>query len=227
MSKSSVPAVAGFVAAITLSSAHAGVIYQSEPNLTTPGVGYDPCSQCGGDGQMAGDVFTLTSGAVANTLSFDADSSNAWPVPVTISIFKDGGGVLGAQVYQQTFSTFAADVHEYTTSWGFSMDLVTVNLGALNLAAGKYDVFFTNASSFAPVAYVDTLGGMIFEQKPGATVPTTGDAYAYWDASPIFVPSDIGFQLNGSVPEPAAWAMMIVGAAAVGGAARRRGVRAA
>ena len=208
---SKLAALAAAAGSLAASAANAGVIYQSIPDLTvSPAQLW--CSQCASDGQNIGQLFTLASGAVANTLSFAVyNGAGYWPAAVTVDFFQDAGGILGANVYHQTFSSFASDV---PTANG--TDVVTVDLGSLTLAAGSYDLFMWNPSNLGIPAYTGYGTTQIYEDGAGGTGPSPGDGYAFTTGGAY----SSGVSLSGAVPEPAAWAFMLVGFGALGASLR-------
>ena len=194
--------------------AQANVIYQSIPDLTVNPVVNAWCSQCQSDGQNIGQFFTLGSSAVANTLTFAADSAYVWPTAVTVDIFQDGGGnTLGANVYHQTFSSFASD-----TPTGFGTDVVSVNLGSVALGAGSYDLFLSNPADFGFPGFGGGPGNQIAEHVGAGSGPASGDGYYFIGGV------DGGIQLAGAagVPEPATWGMMLLGLGGLGAMMRSR-----
>jgi hypothetical protein len=200
-------------AALTLgaiSTAQAGVIYQSIPDLSVaPSANY--CSQCASDGQNIGQFFTLSSSATANTLSFVADNNYDWPTSVTVALFQDGGSnTIGTSVYQNTFSSFASDVNT-----GNGTDVVTVNLGSVALSAGAYDLFIYNGNNFGFSAFTGS-GNLIYRFADAGSGPTTGNGYNHLSGA------DVGVALSSAVPEPSTWAMLLLGFAGVGFMAFRR-----
>jgi hypothetical protein len=198
------------------SVAEASVIYQSIPDLTVTPEEHGWCSQCTGtgDGQDIGQFFTLDSGAVANTLTFAVQSGYEWPTSVTIDLFRDAGGsALGANIFHQTFSSFVSD-----TATGHGTDLVTVNLGNVPLAAGSYDLFMVNTGNLGIPGYAGGAGDQIYEELgPGGGDPSVGDHYGFigTDFGNLAEAVDSGIVLAG-VPEPASWAMMLVGVFGLG-----------
>jgi hypothetical protein len=131
---------------------------------------------------------------------------------VTVSIFQDGGGnQLGSTVYQDTFTGPAL----LSTDTGNNTDVVTVDIGAVALAAGNYDVFFSNPNNLGITGYAGGAGGQIAEYVDAAS-PATGDSYYYLGGN------DTGISISGSVPEPATWAMMLIGFGMVGVRLKRR-----
>ena len=169
--------LAASAAALTLTTAApagAAVLYQSIPDLTVAPSLNAYCSQCGGDGQSIGQVFSLGSAATANSLTFAVDSSYVWPTSVTVGIYNDAAGSVGSNVYNQTFSSFASDVPT-----GNGTDLVTVNLGAVSLAPGTYDLFMTNPADLGIPAYSGGPGNQIFIPVGMSSSPLlTGDSYS-------------------------------------------------
>jgi hypothetical protein len=191
--------------------AQAAVIYQSVPDLTVTPKEPGWCSQCTGtgDGQDIGQFFTLSSGAVAHTLTFDIQSAYHWPTSVTVDLFRDAGGnTLGASIFQQTFESFASD-----TPTGKGTDLVTVDLGSVPLAAGSYDLFTINTGDLGIPGYGGGPGHQIFEELgAGGGGPTAGTQYGFIGGDDGAIGEvDGGVLLAGTVPEPATWAMMLLG----------------
>lgn len=195
--------------------ASASVIYQSIPDLTVPNQNEAYCSQCGGDGQDIGQAFTLANAAVATSASFDVQSDYVWPTSVDFSIFQNNGGVLGANLYAHTFSSFVSDV-----STGFGTDVVTVNLGSVSLAAGSYYLFLTNAASLGIPTYSGGADGAVVVFNSGSP-PSSGNGVSQISAF-LGHSEDIGVSLSsgGAVPEPAAWALMLTGFMGAGAALR-------
>ena len=107
-------------------------------------------------------------------------------------------------------------VDSYTLG-NFTEVEITNGTGA---AAGYSDAYFYNADP--------AIGGGIFVGDPvSSPINTTGpQSYTGPESAPVFLPGvyteDDGTVLTISVPEPATWAMMLVGFGMVGFAARRR-----
>lgn len=210
---------AATVALLFTVPANAATIFQSISDLAAAPAANGLCSQCNftgiPDGQDVGESFTLVGAATATTASFDVSTQHFWPTAVTLSIFQDGGTSIGTNIFSQTYTTFLSDV-----STGFDSDVVTVDLGSgVSLAAGNYLIFITNP---------DNLGLPVFSQSPshgvhtavgsGATSPpASGTAY-------LPLGDDIGVGLYGvvAVPEPATWAMMLIGFGSLGAVMRHR-----
>lgn len=216
---------AGAALTVMAGAANANVIYQSIPDLTVNPDINAWCSQCGGDLASVGQIFTLGSAATVKSVLFDVQSNYAWPTSVTVGIYVDAGGSVGANVYNQTFSTFASQ-----SPTGFNTVVVGVNIGTLSLAAGTYDIFFTNTADLGIPGY-KTGSGFGIDTYPVSSYPLlTSDPY---HSLPVDYGGDAGVALLDTaiagVPEPATWAMMLVGVGAIGGAMRstRRKVSAA
>jgi hypothetical protein len=204
-------AIATAVAAAT--PAGAGVVYQSIPDLTAdPVINY--CSPCTAAlSQSIGQVFSLAATRNVASASFAVDShAPYWPSTVRLGIYADGGGVVGANLFDQTFSSFVSDVPT-----AFNTDIVTVNLGSLSLTAGNYLIFLTGSPQLAIPVYLTGSGNMRFTQASiGAGVsyfPFQGfdTAVALFDTPAA-----------GAVPEPSAWALLVGGLGLAGAALRRR-----
>jgi hypothetical protein len=198
-----------------MSAANATVIYQSIPDLTVSPF-FVLCSQCSGDGQSIGQLFSLRAAATATSVSFAVDNTFV-PTSVTVGIYNDSGGTVGSVVYNQTFSSFASDVPT-----GNKTDVVTVNIGAVSLPAGTFDLFLTNPVSLAiPVYEGFGPGNQIIVALGESTSPLTGDSY-----SSSFLGADSAVSITGSVsggvPEPSTWALMGLGFVGLGLAAYRR-----
>lgn len=132
---------------------------------------------------------------------------------MTVDIFlDDGANNLGANIYHQTFSTFASD-----TPTAFGTDVVTVNLGSVALAGGSYDLFLTNPSDFGFPGFTGGAGDQIVEHVGAGVGPSPGDSYGYIGGL------DGGVQLSsGAMPEASTWALMLVGLGGLRGALRSR-----
>lgn len=195
-------------------AAHAGVLYQSIPDLAAAPFVNGFCSVCESDnGQTIGQSFSLGRSAVAKTVSFDVSSMPvsrySWPAPVTVSIYAAGaGGRVGDLRYSQTFSTptFVSDMPT-----GHSTDIVTVDIGSVALTAGTYQIYFTNPAYLLLPGYDEVAGyeynsyGMRV-QSDLYSPPIPGlSHYA------TVYGQEIGVSISGIIPEPSTWAMMAIG----------------
>jgi hypothetical protein len=158
------------------------------------------------------EAFSIGAGATVRSVDFvglfyPGDSSIA---SFTIGIFSDSGGLPGAAIATQTY---AGDGGPKPLPGAPASDLgayaYALNLGPTSLAAGTYWLSIYAATD-QYWYWGESLTG------PGTGVSTTGAGF-----EPTNV--DYAFTLNDSpVPEPTAWATMILGLAAAGAALRRR-----
>lgn len=205
----SVSIVAAALGLLATAPASAEVIFQSIPDLTAAPAD-DLCSKCTpGSDQSIGEKFSLAVAARANTVTFTVQSNFAWPTSVTVGIYQDLGGTVGSAVYDNTFSTFLSDVPTPNGT-----DVVTVDIGAVALAAGGYLLFFTNPDNLGIPAYTGSAGNLaaVFATAD----PLTGFAY---ESVTVY---DAGVSISGVVPEPSTWTMMALGFAGLSFAGYRR-----
>jgi hypothetical protein len=205
----SVFAAGAVAAALFAGPTSASVIYQSIPDLTVAPVVNGYCSDCAGSlGQYIGQQFVLGSAATAQSASFVVGTNYVWPTSVTVDIFANVGATLGANLFHQTFASFASEVPT-----AFNTSVVTVGLGNVALAAGDYSIWFSNPDSLSIPAFVGSgLVGIV----GGNTGPMSGNGFGgAGQATGVLIE-------GGAVPEPMAWVLMIGGFAAAGGALRRR-----
>jgi len=197
-------------------SVSATVLYQSIPSLSAARVD-SFCSNCPGsaDQQSVGQIFSFGTNATARSLSFVVSNDYAWQTPVTVGIYEDAGGSVGAKVYLHTFTTFVSD----DPTAGLT-DVVTVNLGSgVALGSGAYIVFLTNSDTGLAVATFDGHSGNAIYNYESTFPNLTGNPYA------SLLGQDIGILFSdrvSAVPEASTWAMFLVGFAAIGFAAYRR-----
>lgn len=201
-------------AAIALTAAApsaAATVYQSLPDLTVAPVVAGYCSSCNSFLQFRiYDTFTLASAATINTVTFALDTSFNVGNSVNISFFNLNGALPGTSI-----ASFDFTPAQFTSVQNFPGDsrsraLVTVDIGALSLGAGSYDISFFNPSGLSIPAYAN----------PGGKLYQSGN---FFQAGQFYADRSAAFALaSAAVPEPASWALMIVGFGLVGAAARRR-----
>ena len=209
-------AIGAFIIALALNATpgKATVLYQSIPDLSASRSD-SLCSNCPDIGpvQSIGQIFSFGASATAKSLSFVVSNDYVWPTSVTVGIYEDAGGAVGANIYRQTFTTFASDV----PTAGLT-DVLSVNLGTgLTLGSGSYIVFLTNSSGLGVATFGGGPGNAIYNYD--STFPDlTGNPYASLPGQ------DIGvlFSSTSAIPEPATWTMLLVGFAGIGFFARRR-----
>jgi len=190
-------------AAISLAasgSASAGVLFQSIPDLTAaPEAGW--CSGCADqDLVRVYDVFTLASAATLGSISFDVstDFGPGPSQPINLTISADVGGVPGSTYLDETLTGTFVNTPNDTS-------IVTFAGSGTALAAGSYFISF----------FADNLGVLGYAGGSGKLIQRThGFSVARDDSA--------GFVINSAVPEPSAWAMMLVGFGGLGLAMRSR-----
>jgi hypothetical protein len=163
------------------------------------------CSQCYGDGQSAGQTFTLGSPAVATSITFSIvpyipgsgfiSGYWGWPTSVTIGIYQAGNGVVGNQIYSATF-TPAQFISDTPTS--NRTELVTVDLGGgVLLPASGYDVFITNPTTLALSIYPNLgSGGLIWTEDSTSPSLTDDPVSSYLPITSTLL--DTGLSISGT-----------------------------
>lgn len=198
------------LAAAIAGSASAGVLYQSTPSLNGGGTYW--CSDCfGGTGYQALDPFTLRSSASitgVDVVTFN-DSGFDGLVPFTVDVYSsnDPSALVFSQSVTTTLVSSGSDVN------GFSYDVVHADLSGLSLAGGQQYWISFNAPFLAIGDSPGNNNGAVQWSPPGSgTSVSLGDnlEYALYGG------------VAGGVPEPATWAMLILGMAMIGFAVRRR-----
>jgi hypothetical protein len=164
-------AVAVFIATGVAVPAYASIVYQSVPNLYDGNPASSYCSSCGGDYRTY-DTLQLNNNATINQIMFDANSNYFFPTTVNVGIFTVVGGLPGAQLFSESFSSFVSVVPVNGT---IPFDVVTVNPIGLSLLAGMYDISFYSPINYASVQFAVTnpLGPMQLELS-GSFTPVNG-----------------------------------------------------
>ena len=191
------------LAALTVGGAHASVVYQSVPNFAPGSGGSEWCSDCYGGGTFEPlDPFTLSAGASVTGLTLTAYNIGGYSALSNFTF----------EIYDATHSTilFSRSVSPSLVSVGGSDAQVTGNFAAINLAAGSYWAGFI-APHFAVTGFGGGNGGLI------DTTPHTGNQV-------LTLGGNTGYQLlgGGGVPEPASWALMLLGVGCLGATLRTR-----
>ncbi len=220
-------------AVLTAPMAQAAPVFQSFPNYASagaPDVGFF-CSSCTGYGAVIAS-FTLGSNETLDKsfLLASAATPNDALAPWTVSIFNDGGndlpamntqnGMLPPILYQTYSNPISVELTSTLPGSSYNNYLVELSLPNWQLNAGKYWVRFAGYGNLLPVYRTATpqhsrvVGNDLFLD---GRFP---NAFAGPNAA-------IGFSLNGidptgAVPEPATWAMFILGFGVIGAAIRRR-----
>lgn len=200
-------------------SAQAAVAYQSIADLGAAPDINGWCSDCAG-GQRVGQQFTLASDTTIASALFTVTSNFVWPTSVTLSVYSDAGGTLGAQLFSQQYTSFAYDVDT-----GHATHIVGVNLPDLALQAGTYNLFLVNSANLALPGYATadgSTGSQIAQQNASGEAPAVGSSYYYIGSY------NGGLVLNTTpVPEASSLAMMLAGLGGLAAMAARRRTRSA
>lgn len=160
-------------------------------------------------GLNGGAIATLTGGDV---LASDQPFADIPAGGVFGSAFLAAGPTVG----QPAILTFTAPVSYLSFLWGspdtYNALTITTNLGAIvNFTAGGMGFPVTNGDqSFSQYVQFSGTGGHLISSATFNNVPTT-DAF-----------ETANFAVTAAVPEPATWAMMLIGFGAVGATMRRR-----
>jgi hypothetical protein len=200
--KSAVSALA-IAASLSTAPVSAAVLFQSIPDLTANPLTNAWCSSCGGEFRVF-DTFTLSSGSVIQSISFNVQTSYYFPTSVDVSIWSMSGSLPGSQLLGQNFApaSFVSVVNNPNDT-----STVTVNVGSWALAAGTYDISFYNPQNLGVPGYGGG-SGLLYQQGEG-----------------FHAGHSAGFVLDGVaavVPEPSTWAMMFIGFMGLAFATRRK-----
>ena len=184
--------------------AAASVLFQSVADLTVKPEYNGFCSACSGKGR-AFDAFSVAADATAESVTFAVHSGFAYPTDVTVDIYAGGvPAAPGALIFSHTYAP--ADFAGVFDTL-FNTTLVTVDLPGVELLAGVAYVFsYYNPQNLGAPAY-------------------TGGGGQFYLADYGRIGRSLGFRFESAdsvVPEPATWAMMILGFGAAGCTLRRR-----
>lgn len=198
-------------------SAGAGVLY-SQPFADIGAVYASQNDTTGGNGNFATvyDNFTLGAASTITGIGFTGGYFNP-PTPATITaftlqIYADSGGAPGASLYSETVS---GNANEVLFDCAQGPD-----------ACGTYSAAASFAAAAGTQYWLSIVPDIGFPPQWGWAAGTGGDGAAYQvffgTGNPI--PSDLAFTLSGTAaaPEPAVWALMLVGFGGLGLAARAR-----
>ncbi len=208
------PAFITALALVIAAPASAGTIFQSLPDLTVAPVVAGYCSSCNPFLQFRiYDSFSLVSAATVNTVTFAIDTSFNAGNSVNVGFFARNGALPGASIASYDFAPAQFTNVTSLMTGERTRALVTVDIGSLALGAGDYAISFFNPAGLSIPAYAN----------PGGSLYQSGN---FFSPSTFYADRSAAFSLDAAaaaVPEPASWAMMIIGFGLVG-AARRRSV---
>jgi hypothetical protein len=220
------------LALATAGSAGANTIF-SNPYVDTP-IDCSFSTTCAADAgrgdYFAAQEFTLASAAVITSADFiESDfGTSAGNIPTDVNwgfVLADGPGGLPGTILATGTDTLSG-VSLGTSSLGLNISQMSWTLGTVALGPGTY---YLAIQAISPV--FDTyLNQGVLTSGAAATADgglTWAPGYACLAGGGCL--SSIAVDLygtGGTVPEPATWALMLVGFAVVGGALRRRAGRA-
>jgi hypothetical protein len=176
-----------------------------------------------GGNEQNGNIFDVTTGANSITLTslglniFDSAGSLA-----NLEFYYRLGTSVGVQNDPAGWTLFSTN-NGVTAAGENTASLVDIT--DLTLAANtRYGLYFTRTDGGLLHYTNGTAVGNVAASNSNLTVyQGYGEQYPFaFDFSPRTVNATFNYDVNGAVPEPASWAMMILGMGAVGGALRRR-----
>ena len=180
------------------------------------------------DTSTYGEVFTVGADNTLNSFSLFLNDQYGETGTVDFKGYLyawDGTKATGGQLYASGTRTYSGGgAHEFAFS-----------TGALSLVSGQQYVAFLSTAGLQ-VGQNDVGFGMPLTGNYGGSLVGGGAVYyntgndfgpltsSQWDYLPTYGLGDVWFKasFNQGVPEPASWALMLVGFGAVGSALRRR-----
>ncbi|MCP9222831.1 PEPxxWA-CTERM sorting domain-containing protein [Erythrobacter sp. LQ02-29] len=170
-------------------------------------------------------LFAATAAALLGTTS-----AHAAPIVWTLQgvTFTDGGTASGTfSTDSETGSLLSFDITTTAASalGGFTYDAMTSTVIAQN-ALGPNSFYIGNKATYNK-PYL-SLGFMSSLASVGTNVLDTARSYECDNCSPYrYVSAGSAIAASGGVPEPATWALLILGFGAIGGVMRRQGAKVA
>ena len=162
-----------------------------------------------------GQVFTAPGNSLSSWTFFNSSNSSAGE---TFGIAAwNGTSVVGSNLFSSASNTVGALSGGY---YGHTVSGINLAL----TAGASYFAYFTTFGTASPISSISFSGSATSPLGGGFRYSNDGGAPAGASYSGYFVPNmqySASF-VNGAVPEPATWAMMILGMGAVGFAMRRR-----
>ncbi len=215
-------AAAGAALLLGMGAAHAGTTISTLPfwdgstGISAWGSGADATN-------TYGEVFTAPGGDLTS-FTFEVNDGGA-PANFIAEVYAWNGSVTGGSASQGTGAPALYTSAPMTTSGDGLFDAITINTGGVALAAGQnyvIDLYDTGGDS------TDAFWGITLFSHP----PVTGDGgfnfnngpsnAVSWDDFADFGSLAYSATFSAGVPEPASWALMLVGFGALGAAVRAR-----
>lgn len=217
--------VVGAVAAACLAGPAAASVVYDQPGTSAACAGYCWTSQSGdGGGYRTSDDFSLAGGAqigAATWRGFIKPASGGAVDPAVeswqIDFYADAGGAPGASLYSATLSAAAVT----TTLLGVGDFGGPVNVYEFSaVLPTRFAASGGTGYWFSPLA-IQTHFFPFFSWSPAADTKGTSFQASIPPGATFVRPGDRAFSLS-TVPEPAAWALMLLGLGSAGAMLRRR-----
>lgn len=159
--------------------------------------------------------FTGNSGGnqVRGYLLFDIPVGNY--TAATLSIFNDGRNYTEAP--GNTFTLRAAPAINYT-ALGTGPVLASANVGAIDTGISHFEAFGLNGTAVGLLNGAAG-GSFLFGGAASGDLSVESELFGYVNGPAAYLTLTLA---DSAVPEPATWAMLIVGFGAIGGAIRMR-----
>lgn len=177
----------------------------------------------GGTG-VYGETFTAPGGPL-HSYTFEVNDQGVRMNDIVAEVFAWSGNLEGGNPSQGATGPALFTSAPFTITGENGFQAVTVYTGNLTLTTGdNYVILFADTGTDAAFAHFGLVGNGLAAGDGGFNYfnnnHTLGDISGTWDDGVNF--GSLAYDATFGVPEPAAWALMILGVGAVGVAARRR-----